>query len=109
MGGSKYEEDPDRSDNIFNDVDYSRAILPVGISENPKDNHFNDQEEIWLNLQMRSASLKNKHFNYNSGVKSTLLSEDLHKLFPRLINRQFCIYINKCAKLTLSALHNNSC
>ncbi len=49
----------------FADIDSSRAILPVGISENPSDAHFNDQEDIWLDLKMRSSPLKNNRLNHD--------------------------------------------
>lgn len=70
----------------FEDVDSSRAILPVGNSENTNDPHFNDQADIWLNLQMRSSPLKNSHFKQSDLNKSNSFNTELQKLYSILIN-----------------------
>jgi len=55
------------------DIDSSKAILPVGISEDPSNQHFLDQENIWLNLIMRSAPLLESAIDYES-PQITILS-----------------------------------
>ena len=43
----------------LSDVASSRSILPVGINENAENEHFHDQDNIWLNLTMRQAPIEN--------------------------------------------------
>ena len=67
------------------DIHSSRAILPVGNSENPNDPHFNDQVDIWLNLQMRSSPLKNSLSNHNQLIQDSQIKTDFNELLLYLL------------------------
>lgn len=38
-------------------VDTSKAVLPLGMAENPAAKHFSDQAQDWLNVSLRAAPL----------------------------------------------------
>ncbi|MDG6217832.1 MAG: penicillin acylase family protein [Candidatus Thermoplasmatota archaeon] len=57
-------------------VNNSRAILPIGNMEDPTNPHFDDQEDIWLNLEMRDSPLE--HHSKQKNTKSNQSIEELY-------------------------------
>lgn len=71
------------------DVDSSRAILPLGISEHPESPYFNDEEYIWLNLMMRSSPINNNIKEFNP-VENSLGLTFLQKILSNIQDNRIC-------------------
>lgn len=70
----------------LSDIVSSRAILPVGINENVDDEHFQDQENLWLNLTMRSSPIEQngKKVINNIQQKDNLFFKKIIEIFAEL-------------------------